>query len=50
MLITHDRNRISDYNNYIKKEIDITAPLVSKDRKVAQLHWGGGSAISALTQ
>jgi len=43
MLITHDRNRISDYNDYIKKEIDITAPLVSKERKVAQLHWGGGT-------
>jgi len=43
MLVTHDRKRITDYNKYIKKELDITAPLISQKRKVAQLHWGGGT-------
>ncbi|MFI5144577.1 MAG: oxygen-independent coproporphyrinogen III oxidase [Ignavibacteria bacterium] len=43
MLITHDKKRISEYNDYIKKEIDITVPLMKKSRKVQQLHWGGGT-------
>lgn len=43
MLITHDKKRISEYNDYIKKEIDITVPLIKKSRKVQQLHWGGGT-------
>jgi len=43
MLITHDKKRISEYNDYIKKEIDITVPLIKKGRKVQQLHWGGGT-------
>lgn len=43
MLITHDKKRISEYNDYIKKEIDIVLPLMSKKRKVQQLHWGGGT-------
>jgi oxygen-independent coproporphyrinogen-3 oxidase len=43
MLITHDRKRITEYNEYIKKEIDIAVPLISDKRKVIQLHWGGGT-------
>jgi oxygen-independent coproporphyrinogen-3 oxidase len=43
MLVTHDRKRLGEYNNYIKKEIDLTAPLISPTRRVAQLHWGGGT-------
>lgn len=43
MLVTHDRKRIGEYNKYIKKEIDLTAPLISTERKTAQLHWGGGT-------
>lgn len=43
MLITHDKKRITEYNDYIKKEIDITIPLIKKTRKVQQLHWGGGT-------
>ena len=29
MLVTRDRNRIEEYNGYLKKEIDLIAPLVS---------------------
>ena len=43
MLVTHSRHRIREYNAYLKKEIDIIAPLISKKRKVSQLHWGGGT-------
>lgn len=43
MRVTHDRKLISEYNEYLKKEIDLIAPLVSKDRRVVQMHWGGGT-------
>jgi oxygen-independent coproporphyrinogen-3 oxidase len=43
MLVTHDRDRISEYNTYLKKELDLTVPLISDKRVVRQLHWGGGS-------
>jgi oxygen-independent coproporphyrinogen-3 oxidase len=43
MKVTHDPAQISGYNEYLKKEIGMIAPLVSPSRKVAQLHWGGGT-------
>lgn len=43
MRVTRDRTLIAQYNNYLKKEIDLIRPLISDDRKVAQLHWGGGT-------
>ena len=43
MLVTHRREQISEYNRYLKTEIDRVAPMLSKKRKVSQLHWGGGT-------
>ena len=43
MLVTHSRDRIREYNGYLKKEIEMVAPLLSRTRKVSQLHWGGGT-------
>lgn len=43
MLVTHDQSNIRNYNTYLKKEIDFVAPLIAPDRKVSQLHWGGGT-------
>ena len=43
MMVTRDRNRIEEYLCYLKKEIDLVAPLVASGRKVTQLHWGGGT-------
>lgn len=43
MLVTHDRQRINTYNSYLKKEIDLLHPMISADRNVAQMHWGGGT-------
>jgi oxygen-independent coproporphyrinogen-3 oxidase len=43
MKVTHDLTQISAYNAYLKKEIDAIAPMISRSRKVVQLHWGGGT-------
>ncbi len=43
MLVTRDRNRIEEYNRYLKKEIELIAPRIAPGRKVVQLHWGGGT-------
>ncbi|CAN5592364.1 oxygen-independent coproporphyrinogen III oxidase [soil metagenome] len=43
MLVTKDRTAISGYNDYLKREIDLIAPLISKNRRVEQMHFGGGT-------
>ena len=50
MRVTHDRKLISQYNDYIKRELDIIAPLVSRNRKVVQMHWGGGTPSYLLPE
>jgi len=43
MMVTHDRRMIQQYNEYLKKEIEFLLPIISKRRKVEQMHWGGGT-------
>ncbi len=43
MIITRNRDRIADYIKYIKNEIDLVRQLLSPEREVIQLHWGGGT-------
>lgn len=43
MLVTHRRETIRKYLDYLKKEIDMVWRLISPERKVTQLHWGGGT-------
>lgn len=43
MLVTHDHGLIRNYNEYLKKEIELIAPMIARNRKVTQLHWGGGT-------
>jgi oxygen-independent coproporphyrinogen-3 oxidase len=43
MLVTSDRSAIAKYNDYLKREIEMLAPLVSANRRVEQLHFGGGT-------
>jgi len=43
MMVTSKRPMISTYNDYLKKDIDLLRPLMSRDRKVIQMHWGGGT-------
>ncbi len=43
MIVTHNRDRISRYIGYLKKEIDLISSFISSDRETVQLHWGGGT-------
>ncbi|KAB2879266.1 oxygen-independent coproporphyrinogen III oxidase [bacterium] len=43
MLVTRSRSQISQYNSYLEKEIDMIAPMIAENRRVSQLHWGGGT-------
>ena len=43
MLVTNDRAAIGKYNQYLKREVEMLAPLVSANRRVEQLHFGGGT-------
>lgn len=43
MIITRNRDRIREYINYIKKEIDLLKKYLSEDRIAVQHHWGGGT-------
>lgn len=43
MKVTHSRTQISEYNEYVKKEVDMIAPMIAPGREVVQLHWGGGT-------
>ncbi len=43
MLITRERKRVNTYLDYLKKEIELINQYMWPERKVAQLHWGGGT-------
>jgi len=42
-VVTRDHGRSTKYIKYLEKELDLVAPLLGNDRKVCQLHWGGGT-------
>ncbi len=43
MIVTRNRDRISNYIKYLKHEIDLISSRIPASRKVVQLHWGGGT-------
>jgi len=43
MIVTRNRDRVKEYLKYLKKEIDLLRGYLLTDRKVSQLHWGGGT-------
>lgn len=43
MIISRNRDRIKTYTDYMKNEIDLLRSYIKPDRKVSQLHWGGGT-------
>lgn len=43
VIITRNQDRIAKYLDYLKKEIDLFSSLINPERKVVQLHWGGGT-------
>ena len=48
MIVTRSRERVSEYLKYLKKEIDLMSGHIAGDRKVSQLHWGGGTPTHLL--
>jgi len=43
MMVTHERQKISEYLAYLEKEIDLFARETEAHREVVQMHWGGGT-------
>ncbi|MBR9999404.1 MAG: oxygen-independent coproporphyrinogen III oxidase [Cyclobacteriaceae bacterium] len=43
MMVTRNWSRIDEYIGYLEKEIRLLKKEISPDRKVIQLHWGGGT-------
>lgn len=43
VLITHRGDKIRRYLDYLKRKIDLVSPFVNSDRRVVQMHWGGGT-------
>jgi oxygen-independent coproporphyrinogen-3 oxidase len=50
MIVTRNRERVSEYLKYIKKEISLMSGRISGKRKVSQLHWGGGTPTHLLPE
>ncbi len=42
-VITQNRERIASYLDYLDKEIRLVAERINPQRRVTQLHWGGGT-------
>lgn len=43
MMVTRNQNKIEQYLDYLEKEIKLLKGYINKDRKVVQLHFGGGT-------
>ncbi|HEU4441904.1 MAG TPA: coproporphyrinogen III oxidase, partial [Burkholderiales bacterium] len=42
-VVTRDRAKASKYIDYLEAELALLAPLLGAERRVCQLHWGGGT-------
>ncbi len=42
-IVTRNRSHAVDYLGLLYREMDLQAPLFDRDRRVEQLHWGGGT-------
>jgi oxygen-independent coproporphyrinogen III oxidase len=47
-VITTDQKKSADYLGYLAREMDLMKPLLNPKRKVAQLHFGGGTPTFSL--
>ncbi len=43
MMVTHERQKISEYLDYLEREIELFAKNSEPHREVVQMHWGGGT-------
>jgi oxygen-independent coproporphyrinogen III oxidase len=50
MIISRNRERINKYISYLKNEIDLLRTYIKPGRKVAQIHWGGGTPTHLLPE
>lgn len=41
--ITRNHGKAGVYLDYLEKEINVVAPMMNPQRRVVQLHWGGGT-------
>lgn len=46
MIVTRNHDRMNEYIKYLKNEIDLLRQFINPERRVAQLHWGGGTPTS----
>ena len=49
-VITTQQGQSATYLNYIEKELDLMAPILNRERKVVQLHFGGGTPTFLLPE
>lgn len=42
-IVTKDKSRAAGYVDLLKKEIKMQGALFARDRRVVQIHWGGGT-------
>jgi oxygen-independent coproporphyrinogen-3 oxidase len=42
-VVTRDHGRSAKYINYLEKELALVTPLLTSEREICQLHWGGGT-------
>ncbi len=42
-VVTRDHGRSAKYIKYLERELALVDPLLGADRKICQLHWGGGT-------
>lgn len=42
-VVTRDRSKSAQYIKYLERELGLVRPLLGADRKLCQLHWGGGT-------
>ncbi len=43
MMVTHNSVKMEHYLHYVITEMDLLKKYMQKDRRVMQMHWGGGS-------
>jgi oxygen-independent coproporphyrinogen-3 oxidase len=43
MLVTHDKDEVTAYLDRLEQEIARVTEVIGSDRRVVQLHWGGGT-------
>jgi oxygen-independent coproporphyrinogen-3 oxidase len=43
MRVSRDRGLVAEYNDYLKRDLELLRPLIADDRRVSQMHWGGGT-------